>query len=168
MKNKTIKVLTMMIMFMCLATFFMGCKDEEYYQPTMVQIEGLLLNEENEPLIEGATKVVVENILYDSNAVNSNMLEWQRYFERNNIDSTNFNAIDKYKCTGYFLQSNAYVTEDYYIYIFKFSNCEDSANCKEKLNVYDNYSSKQYGNLVVYAENIVAGHTFALIDTIEA
>lgn len=167
MKNKTIKILTMMLMFVCIVSVFIGCKNEEYYQPTMLQIEKLLLNEENEPLVKDATRVVVENILYDNNAIEDNMLNWQRYFERSNIDSTNFMAMDKYKCIGYFLQSNSYVTEDYYIYIFKFSNCEDAANCKEMLNRYENYSSKQYGNLVVYAENIVAGHTFALIDTIE-
>lgn len=167
MKNKTIKILTMMLMFVCIVTFFVGCKEEEYYQPNMLEIESLLTNDENEPLVDGATKVDVNNIMYDYNAVDANMAEWQRYFERSNIDTTNFMNIDVYKCTGYFLQSNAYVTEDYYIYIFKFSNCEDSANCKEKLNRYEDYSSKQYGNLVVYAENIIAGHTFALIDTIE-
>ena len=167
MKNKTIKILTMALIFVCMVSFFVGCKDEEYYQPTMIQIENLLLDEDNEPLVEGATKVDVNNILYDYNVVNTSMAEWQRYFERCNIDTTNFMNIDIYKCTGYFLQSNAYVTEDYYIYVFKFSNCEDSADCKLKLDRYEDYSSKQYGNLVVYAENIVAGHTFALIDTIE-
>ena len=167
MKNNALKILTLMLMFACMASCFVGCKDEEYYQPTMLQIESLLLNEENEPLVNGATKVVVENILYDNNAIEYNMLDWQRYFERSNIDTTNFMTLDKYKCTGYFLQSNSYVTEDYYIYIFKFSNCKDAANCIKVLNRYENHSSKQYGNLVVYAENIVAGHTFALIDTIE-
>ena len=167
MKKNTIKILTMMLMFVCMVSFFVGCKDYEYYQPTMSQIHSLLLNEENEPLIDSATKVVVEFLFTDDNIIETHMLSWKRNFERNNIDSTNFMTMDKYKCKGFFLLNNSYVTEDYYIYIFKFSNCEDAANCKEKLNIYENYTAKQYGNLVVYAENIVAGHTFALIDTIE-
>lgn len=167
MKSRYLKLLTIMILFVCINTFFIGCQDDQFYQPTMAQIETLLLNDDNEPIVNGATKVDVENILYDYNAINSNMLDWQRYFEKNNIDTTYFKTLDIYRCIGYFLQENSYATDDYYIYVFKFSNCESSANCKENINRYDNFSAKQYGNLVVYAENIVAGHTFALIDTIQ-
>lgn len=165
MKNKTLKLLTLMLLFVCMVSVFTGCK-EEFYQPTIDQIDALIINEDNEPLINGATKVVVASAIMDINSYNSTMSDWQIYFERNNIDSTNFRTMEKYKCTGYFLQDSSYMTDDYYVYIYKFSDCDSALNCKDRLNRYENYSIKQYGNLVVYADNLVAGHTFALIDTI--
>ena len=167
MKHKTIKLLTIMLLFVCMVSVFTGCKDDDFYQPTIDQIDELIINEENEPLINGATKVVVTSSLVDINSYSNSMSDWQIYFERNNIDSTNFKTMEIYKCTGYFLQDSSYMTDDYYVYIFKFSNCGSASDCKEKLNRYDNFSSKQYGNLVIYAHNLVAGHTFALVDTIK-
>lgn len=167
MKNKTMKILTLMLLFVCMVSVFVGCK-EEFYQPTIAQIDALITDENNEPLINGATKVVVTSSIVDINSYNSTMLDWEIFFERNDIDSTNFRTMEKYKCTGYFLQDSSYMTDDYYVFVFKFTDNDSAENCKSKLNRYDNYSIKQYGNLVVYADNLVAGHTFALVETIKA
>ena len=96
MKNKTLKLLTLMLLFVCMVSVFTGCK-EEFYQPTIDQIDALIINEDNEPLISGATKVVVASAIVDINSYNSTMSDWQIYFERNNIDSTNFRTMEKYK-----------------------------------------------------------------------
>ncbi len=165
MKNKTIKLLTIMLLFVCMVSVFTGCKDE-FCQPTIDQIDSLIIDEDNEPAINGATKVIVSSTIVDTNSYNSTMSEWQIYFERNDIDTTNFRTMEKYRCTGYFLQNSSYMTNDYYVYIYKFSDSDSANNCKNQLDRYDNYSVKQYGNIVVYADNLVAGHTFALIDTI--
>ena len=171
MKNRFIEVICVCLIAVFFSFAFIGCSDNDcdnYKQLTMVQIETVLKNEGNVPFVEGAASVsAIEDLMVDSSTISIQILEWQRKFERNNIDTTNFMTLDRYRYTGYFLAEEGYMTKNYLVHIFKFSDIDSATNCYENLNFVSGSSYKQYGNLVVLVDNTVSNYVFNLIDNIE-
>ncbi len=166
MSKKLVKVLSIVTVCLCMLTIFTGCK-EDFYQPTMQQIQTALENIQTKPAVEGAT-TVSDFVLTTSDVREMNYDNFILLFERKNIVDTNdFTMMDSYYCVGYFETELDYDTERYNMHVFKFSNSESAKDCKDNINLYANFSAKQYGNLVVYSDNKIAGFVFATIDTIK-
>lgn len=179
MKNKLIKIVCACLMLVTFSVLFMGCGKG---QITIVQIEEAIKKAEK-PVLGDSSTIVSNIVLYTSNTdkYSETCLEWQRKFENNDIDTTNFMSMsDMY----YRVQYDSTNSNRYDIYVFKFSEKADAKNCCKKLNKLDivegdywtietrldneKYTAKQYGNLVVYTYDKIASYVFGLIDNIKA
>lgn len=185
MKNKLIKIACICLMLVSLSVIFAGCGNKG--QITIAQIEEVLTNAEK-PTFAGASSVNKIEILTNDGLdyYSYDCIDWERNFEYNNIDSTDFMSMSTMRYKVFYNQADL---RQYYIYVFKFSESDDAEDCCKKLNklnivekndyyntvdysneAYKNYKykAKQYGNLVVYVYDEMANYVFDLIDEIKA
>ena len=181
MKNRLIKIACICLMIVSLSIVFTGCGNKG--QITIAQIEEVLINAPK-PKFVGASSVNNIECLTRENVDSYTYacVRWQRNFEDNNIDSTDFMSMSRMRYSIFYNQSDL---RYYYIYVFKFTESDDAEVCCKKLNklnilekndyygtidysneAYKNYKykAKQYGNLVVYVYIEMANYVFGLIN----
>ena len=157
------KITTVLLCTICLIfpfTFILsGCNEEPHApQITINQIYNSIKNAEP-PIVNEIEPTKIEYNM----SINNYLLQWQRNFERNNIDTTDFMTMDIYE---YWFNYKYF-----YVYIFKFSNINAASNCLENFDFTQHhdgkeYTSKQYGNLVVAVSNELSEYIFNIINNI--
>lgn len=158
------KILTILCVFCLICPFvctLAGCQSQPQITMEQIQTE---IKTASHPTIEGEEPVTFR--YYDkSNNIYEIMLDWQRDFERNNIDTRDFMAMDKY----YYYFENIDIQA--YVYVFKFATIEASKNCCKNFDFSEHlnaeYKSKTYGNLVVAVKSEIANYIFNIIKNIK-
>jgi len=158
MKKRIFSILLCVCLMLSSCILFAACKEETppVGQITMQQIEDVM-NASELPTVEND---VLKRIVYFKEN-SENLLRWLNNFERQNVDSTEFMAMD------YFCYENEAYKFVYRTYIFKFTTVESATNCYTNYEFEEEYSKKQYGNLIVVADNKVSDYVFAIIDGIQ-
>ena len=159
MKKKFfIFVCALCLMLPC-AVIFSGCNAK---QITMQEISSTLKDAEP-PVVEGLMPLSYSGVFFSE----STFVGWQRNFERNNIDTTEFMTMDYFY---YYETNDIYSREELYCYVFKFKSSESAVNCENNFNFTDNlgisFTAKTYGNLVVACQSEVAEYVFDIVDNI--
>jgi hypothetical protein len=172
MYKKLIKTVCLCLILLCLTLTFVGCDSNsdciEYKQITMAQIEDALMNDKNVPTIDSSANMIsIEDMLLDETIISVKMVAWQREFERHNIDSRNFMAMDKYRYTAAYTSDDGVMTKNFLVHIFKFVDTDSASNCYKNLSFIKDSSFKQYGNLIVLCDNAVAEYVFSVINGLE-
>ena len=116
MKKKIFAILCAICLIVPCAFVFSGCRNPN--QITISEIHTAFKNAEL-PTVDGNN---VSNNYFNSyySNITNQLLQWQRTFERNNIDTTDFMAMDYYR---YYFKDIDLIAD---IYIFKFSNITNS------------------------------------------
>ena len=96
--------------------------------------------------------------------INNHLLAWQRTFERNNIDTEYFMAMDHYDFYYGSLGKSCYVL------IFKFKDDKAANNFCNNFDFTEHhgqeYESRTYGNLVVAVHSGISDYNFDIINSI--
>lgn len=151
------KVILPIILAICLCVapiIFSGCDS----QLTMVQIYDAIYAEAV-PAINGydLKPVLINGFTY------SELTKWQREFERNNIDTSDFMMLDKYY---YDTSSDSFYQKSFYIYVFKFASTSATENCFNNYDFGNDYQTELYGNLIVVADVNISEYIFDIINKI--
>lgn len=145
---------------------FAGCNEQTQITMQQIQTE---LKEAPYPNIEGEEAVSFKHSSDDAHDIENIydlMLDWQRTFAINDIDTRYFMTMDQYKY--YFEISDI----EAYIYVFKFDTERDARECCKKFDFTEyhhgqEYKSKTYGNLVVAVKSEISQYVFNLIKNIK-
>lgn len=157
------KKLLMCLMFLLLPVLVLsGCSKG---QITMLQIEEAM-PELEKPQIENAVTI------YDLSKTKSDasqLLRWQSNFERQNVDTEKFMALDTYYFYCQKIVDGHYEYIDFTVtLVFKFAEDKHAKNCYKNYDFEDNFVVKQYGNLVVAVDENYADLVYPCIDNIKA
>ena len=151
------------LMFLLLPVLVLsGCSKG---QITMLQIEEAM-PELEKPQIENAIAI---NDLSKTKSDASKLLRWHSNFERQNVNTEKFMALDTYDFRCQKIVDGHYEYIDFTVtLVFKFTKDKHAKNCYENYDFEDNFVVKQYGNLVVAVDENYADLIYPAIDNIEA
>jgi len=170
MKKKLFGILTIFCLILPMAFGLAGCNSK---QITMVQIRQALDYEHEQgwlPSVEGMNITEFDKVTTHYQSISAELLSWQIKFENQNVNTEKLMSLNFYYYSGKKLDlapGKVDYTYRYYIYVFKFSDKDSAKNCYKKYDFESqNYTAKQYGNLIVACAKELGTKIYEFIDKI--